>query len=279
MYDHPILSVIYPGDQMEYPNLIRAIDVIAKLRDPKDGCPWDLKQDHKSLIKYLIEESYEYIHAIEDNDSTKMEEELGDVLLQVLLHSQIASESQKFSIDSVAKVLADKMIHRHPHVFKDKSLANNAEEVRENWDELKKKERKGQYHIRIDDAYAPSLKASEIIGAKSQEINFDWDHIEDVLAKVEEELQEVKDEMETMESSERLYEEIGDLLFSVAQLSRHLNIDPEAALKDANLKFVKRVNLVEKKVADDGFRMVDLPTATLEQYWSKVKSELKKERD
>jgi MazG family protein len=260
---------------MEYQNLKKAIDVIAKLRDPKNGCPWDLKQDHKSLLKYLIEESYEYIHATEDNDSKKMEEELGDVLLQVLLHSQIASESDKFNIDSVAKVLAEKMIHRHPHVFEDKGLAKDAEQVRENWEALKKEERNDEFHIRVEDAYAPSLKAAELIGAKSQEINFDWDHIDDVLAKVEEELQEVKDEMATMESHQRTYEEIGDLLFSVAQLSRHLNIDPEAALKDANLKFVKRVNLVEAKVRADGHEMIKLPTSKLEEYWGKVKIELK----
>ena len=256
---------------MQYPNLHRAIEVIAKLRDPKNGCPWDLKQDHKTLIKYLIEESYEYIHAVEDSSYPKMEEELGDVLLQVLLHSQIASEENHFDIDSVAKVLADKMIHRHPHVFKDPSLANNAEEVRKNWEELKKKEKKNEYHIRVDDAYAPSLKAAEIIGAKSQEINFDWDHINDVLVKVEEELDEVKVEMKTMESQEKLKEEIGDLLFSVAQLSRHLDIDPEEALKQANLKFVKRVNKVESLVNADGHKMTELPTQTLEEYWAKAK--------
>jgi MazG family protein len=261
---------------MEYPNLHRAIEVIAKLRDPKDGCPWDLKQDHKTLIKYLIEESYEYIHAVEDENTTKMEEELGDVLLQVLLNSQIASESNSFDIDSVAKVLADKMIHRHPHVFKDKSIANNADEVRKNWEKLKKQESKNQYHIRTEDAYAPSLKAAEVIGAKSQEINFDWDHIDDVMLKVEEELQEVKDEMKTMDSPKRLKEELGDLLFSVAQLSRHLDIDPEAALKEANLKFVERVNMVEKLVTDDKLNMVDVPTEKLEEYWSIVKKTLKK---
>ena len=102
---------------MEYPNLIKVIDVIKALRDPKTGCPWDLKQDHQSLLKYLTEESYEFIHAVEHGNIEEQEEELGDVLLQVLLHSQIASESKQFSIDSVAKVLADKMIHRHPHVF------------------------------------------------------------------------------------------------------------------------------------------------------------------
>ena len=260
---------------MNYPNLEKAIDVIAQLRDPTDGCPWDLKQTHSSLLKYLIEESYEYLHAVEDKNAVKMQEELGDVLLQVLLHSQIASESKQFDIDSVAKKLAEKMIYRHPHVFKDKTLAKDEFEVRQNWELLKKRDSKDKHHIRIDDAYAPSLKAAEIIGSKSKEVNFDWDRIEDVLAKVEEELLEVKEEMASMESQQRLYEEVGDLLFSVAQLSRHLNIDPEAALKDANLKFVKRVNMVEDKVKADGHQMTQLSTSSLEEYWLKVKNELK----
>ena len=203
-----------------------------------------------------------------------MEEELGDVLLQVLLHSKIASESKAFDIDSVSKTLAEKMIHRHPHVFKDRSYASTPDEVVENWKKLKNKNQK--YHIQKDDAYAPSLSAADKIGAKSQAVNFDWDKIEDVLAKVEEELDEVKDEMKTMQSSTRLYEEIGDLLFSVAQLARHLNIDPEQALKDANLKFIQRINLVEDNVKADGHEMVDLPTAKLEEYWVNVKNHLKK---
>jgi len=261
---------------MEFKNLERAIEVIAKLRHPHDGCPWDLKQDHQSLLKYLIEESYEYIHAVELNDHVKMEEELGDVLLQVLLHSQIASETNTFSIDSVAKVLADKMIYRHPHVFKDKSLASTAEEVRENWEAQKSKDRNHKNHIRTEDAYAPALKAAELIGAKSQEINFDWDCIEDVMDKVDEELVEVKEEMKTMASKTKLKEEIGDLLFSVAQLSRHLEIDPEDALKQANFKFIKRVNLVEDLVKANDLKMNDLPTARLEEYWAKVKKQLAK---
>lgn len=262
---------------MQYPNLHRAIDVISQLRNPKDGCPWDLKQTHKTLLKYLIEESYEFVHAVDKSDSKEMEEELGDVLLQVLLHSQIASENNHFNIDSVAKVLADKMIRRHPHVFEKDKSAKTAQEVSQNWQEIKNQERSKNfhYHIRQEDAYAPSLKASEIIGAKSQEINFDWDHIQDVMLKVEEELQEVKDEMATMQSQERLKEEIGDLLFSVAQLSRHLNIDPEDALKQANLKFVKRVNLVEKYVTADKLEMKNVPTQDLEKYWDMVKKELK----
>lgn len=256
---------------MNYPNLEKAIDVIAKLRDPKTGCPWDLNQTHTSLLKYLIEESYEYIQAVEENEPKAMEEELGDVLLQVLLHSKIASQSGLFDIDSVAKKLAEKMIYRHPHVFEDKSMVLNESEVLDNWKKLKEKKKPKPYHIMMEDIYAPALTASYNIGAKSQDINFDWDNISDVMAKVEEELQEVKDEIQTMESQKRIKEEIGDLLFSVSQLARHLDIDPEMALKDANAKFVKRINKVEDYVHNQGLKMTDLKTSELESIWQDIK--------
>lgn len=259
---------------MGYENLTRVIDVISALRDPKTGCPWDLEQDHQSLLKYLVEESYEYIEAVDNQDVRAMEEELGDVFLQVLLHSQIASESGKFDIDSVSKVLADKMIHRHPHVFKKESSNLSSQEVVDAWQELKGK-KKQAHHITSSDVYAPSLSAASTIGAKSQAVNFDWDNVNDVVKKVDEELLEVKEEMSKDLNSKELYEEMGDLLFSVAQLARHLKIDPEQALRDANLKFVKRINLVEDKVHSDNKEMSKLPTSELEIYWSKVKKELK----
>lgn len=259
-------------DQMEYQNLEGVIKIIAKLRDPKGGCPWDLNQTHESLLKYLIEECYEYIHAVEQKDTQMMEEELGDILLQVLLHTQIASEVNHFTLDSVAKVLSEKMIHRHPHVFKDKSIAKNEEQVMENWRRLKK-EKKGipPYHIMTEDAYAPSLLAAMKIGEKSKSVNFDWIKVDDVLAKVEEEMQEVKDEMFIENNQQKIKEEIGDLLFSVAQLARHLNINPEEALKEANFKFIKRINLVEDKVKADGKSMENLSTEELEKIWQKIK--------
>lgn len=258
---------------MEYKNLERVIEIIKALRDPITGCPWDLEQSHESLVKYLIEESYEYIEAVELGDSRKMEEELGDVLLQVLLNAQIASEDNKFNIDSISKVLGNKMIHRHPHVFSENTNKLTTEEVKTNWKKLKGK--KSKYFINISDAYAPALLASSKIGAKSQDVNFDWDHVNDVIAKVDEELEEVKVEIKNDPTSKEVYEEMGDLLFSVAQLARHLNIDPEQALKDANLKFINRINLVEDKVKTDKKEMADLATNELEEYWALVKKELR----
>ncbi len=259
---------------MEYPEFKRLVDVIAKLRHPIDGCPWDLKQTNKSLLKYLIEESYEFLHAVESNDEKKMEDELGDVLLQVLLHSQIASERNSFSIESVSKTLADKMIKRHPHVFEDKSLAKDAEEVSKNWEKIKSKD--NEHFFKEEDVYMPSLMAADKIGAKSAKVNFDWDTVEQVYDKVEEELGEVLQELKEKERDDlRIKEEIGDLLFSVAQLSRHLGHDPEEALRDANKKFISRFSHMEKKAKSENKDMMAMTVEQLEDLWQETKKEIK----
>lgn len=262
--------------QMEYPQLRRAIEVISKLRDPESGCPWDLEQDHKSLLKYLVEESYEYIHAVELADIPKMQEELGDVLLQVLLHSQIASESNHFDIESVSKTLADKIIRRHPHVFQDSSIASNSEEVKKNWEEIKKDEKKHINYINHEDTHMPSLMSAHKIGKKSQKVNFDWESVEDVAKKVQEEWDEVQVELQDIENNrENLREELGDLLFSVAQLTRHLGFEAEEVLRLANQKFISRFQKLENKIKDQGKEMTKMSVPELEQVWSQVKKELK----
>lgn len=264
---------------MEYPQVKRAIETIAKLRDPQNGCPWDLKQTHKTLLKYLIEESYEFVHAVETENFEKMEEEIGDVLLQVLLHSKIASESGKFDIESSAKKLADKMIYRHPHVFKDKNLAQTPEEVMKNWEELKQKEKdkKNEHFFTKEDTFMPALMSANKIGKKSAKVNFDWDNVSLVMDKVDEELAEVKEEMKDLKNNkDKIKEELGDLLFSVAQLARHLEIDPEEALRDANLKFIKRFTLLEDVIKADKKDMMQMKVPELEEYWGKVKTQLKK---
>ncbi|MCO4753856.1 MAG: nucleoside triphosphate pyrophosphohydrolase [Bacteriovoracaceae bacterium] len=260
---------------MEYPEFQNLVNVIAKLRHPVDGCPWDLKQTHQSLLKYLVEETYEYVHAVEKQDFTKMEEELGDVLLQVLLHSQIASENDHFDIESVSKTLARKMIERHPHVFKDKSIAQSADEVSKNWEEIKQKD--SENFFKEEDVYMPSLMAADKIGAKSAKVNFDWDTVEQVYVKVEEELGEVLQELrEEHRSDKRLKEEVGDLLFSVAQLSRHLGFDPEDALREANKKFINRFSHMENKAKSENKNMKHMNVEQLEQLWQETKKELKK---
>ncbi len=268
---------------MEYPQVKRAIEIFQKLRDPKDGCPWDLAQDHKSLLKYLVEESYEYIAAVESGKIEDMEDELGDVLLQVLLHAQIASESGHFDIESVAERLADKMVYRHPHIFSDVT-ADTPEEVLKNWRALKKKEKdakqedgKPKYHFSENDLAMPALLSAHRIGKRSQDVNFDWDTVEQVADKVQEEWDEVQHELKDIENNkDAIYEEIGDLLFSVTQLARHLKIDSEAALRDANKKFINRFNHMEDEMNAQGLDMMKLTVPELEDVWQTVKKKLKK---
>jgi MazG family protein len=265
--------------QEEYPQLKRIIDIVAKLRDPNGGCPWDLEQDHQSLTPYLIEESYEFIHAIEKNDFTKMQEELGDVLLQVILHAQIASEDDKFNIESVAKSISDKMIYRHPHVFKPEDDNQNLspEEVRVRWEKLKKKEKKENYFFKEEDAYMPSLMAAQKIGQRSQRVNFDWENVEQVFDKVTEEYHEVKEEFyKPTRDLKRVREEIGDLLFSVVQLARHLDFEAEDVLRESNLKFINRFNHLEDKAKKSNIDLMQCNVDELENLWQETKKELKK---
>lgn len=259
---------------MSHPELERAIEVVKALRHPKTGCPWDLEQTHSTLLKYLIEEAYEFVEAVEKNDPKHMEEEIGDVLFQVLLHTTIGEETGAFNLESSAKVLADKLIRRHPHVFNQSDKRLTPDEVIENWQKIKKVE-KGEKKYSIDEKYlhAPALESSFKIGQKSTSVNFDWtDHLQ-VMMKVEEEWQEVKEELPPggQYNRERVKEEIGDLLFSVAQLARHLDLNPEECLRDANKKFIGRFQKVEDVVKASGKRLEDTPQEELEEIWVKVK--------
>lgn len=259
---------------MNHPELNRCIEVIKQLRHPTKGCPWDLEQTHQTLLKYLIEESYEFIEATELNNPKLMEEELGDVLLQILLHSTIAEESKNFNLESVAKTLADKIIRRHPHVFAADDQKLNSDEVVARWQEIKKIE-KGERKYSIDAKFLhhPSLESAYKIGTKSTTVNFDWEDYYQVMSKVEEEWQEVKEELPPggQYDEARVREEIGDLLFSIAQLARHLKINPEDALRDANRKFIKRFQKVEDKVKSLGKTLEETPQSELEKIWIEVK--------
>jgi MazG family protein len=264
---------------MEYPQIKRVIEVVKKLRDPDSGCPWDLKQDHQTLLKYLIEESYEFKHSVETGDTEEMEKELGDVFFQVLLHSQIAAEENNFDLESVSKKLADKMIYRHPHVFNPDAQKLSSEEVIKNWDILKQKEKSNESKTFFtqEDLAMPSLMSAQKIGAKSAKVNFDWDNHSQVLDKVQEEWDEVKAELHDIENNkDRIKDEIGDLLFSVTQLARHLEIDAEDALRGANKKFIKRFSVLETLINEDQKDIQKLSVPQLEEYWSKVKKQLNK---
>ncbi len=267
-------------------NFEKLKDVITELRDPNHGCPWDLKQTHESLLKYLLEESYEFIEAVEENDPKMMEEEIGDVLLQVLLHSQMASEKGLFDIESVSKRLSDKLIRRHPHVFENRNTKLDAEQVLINWEKIKKEEKaleeskQSHHRISYNALNAPPLAAAIKIGKKTNEIKFDWDDYAQVSYKVEEEWQELKEEITPGRelNREAVFEELGDLLFSIAQLSRHLNMDPEAALKAANKKFVRRFQAMENLMLEKGARLEDMNQGQMDVYWNQAKVNEKAKR-
>lgn len=264
----------------------RLNEVVTKLRDPENGCPWDLEQTHRTLLKYLMEESYEFMHAVEEDDTDQMEDELGDVLLQVVLHSVIAKQAGKFDIESVSKRIADKMVRRHPHVFGD-IQTKDVDQIKKNWEEIKSEERaakadsKPAYEIDKDLLAFPALTSSAKIGKKTGKINFDWEDATQVVYKVEEEWQELKEELAPFPkfNHERVKEELGDFLFSVAQLARHLKIDPEVALRDANVKFKNRFNQVEDMAKERGVALRESSQSELEHLWQEVKYNEKKQSD
>lgn len=264
---------------MSHPELERCIEVVTKLRDPQSGCPWDLAQTHETLLPYLLEEAYEFIDAVEKKDSSHMREEIGDVLLQVLLHAVIAQQENRFDLEQVAKGLADKLVERHPHVFGGGERGLTPEQVRLQWEAQKQREKAGKLVSTIPDKllHHPALKTAHLIGVASSKISFDWeDHLQ-VLYKVEEEWQEVKEELSVTGkfNQDRVAEEMGDLLFSVAQLARHLNVEPEAALRAANKKFLKRFHLLEQLARERGQVVGQMSQPEMEELWVVAKEQLK----
>lgn len=260
---------------MELKEFINLVQVVKKLRDPNGGCPWDLKQNHQSLVRFLIEESYEFAHAAEKNSLTQMEEEIGDVLLQVLLHSIIAEQEGSFSLDSVSKKLADKMIRRHPHVFANpEGREFSEEEIKANWQSIKSSEKNDEVkHLLKDEIHTfPALLTSYKIGIKSKEVNFDWDDPMQVAYKVEEEWQELKEELAPSRPNiKKVEEELGDFLFSAAQLARHLGLNPEDVLRKANQKFTNRYNKMAHLIHSDGKDMKEMTQESIDHYWVETK--------
>lgn len=254
-------------------------DVIAELRHPEHGCPWDLKQTHESLLKYLLEESYEFIEAVEEKNPKKMEEEIGDVLMQVLLHAQLGAEKGLFDMESISAVLTEKLIRRHPHVFENKDTTLSADQVLVNWELIKKEEKAREdglkTHHRITNSVlnAPPLMSAYKIGKKTADLKFDWDDYSQVAYKVEEEWQELKEELSPNRpiKPEAVFEELGDLLFSIAQLARHLNLDPHDALRAANKKFLRRFHSMEDLMLKANVKLEDMNQTQMDVYWNQAK--------
>ena len=239
--------------EKKYKNLEELIDVVAKLRAP-DGCPWDREQTHTSLRPNMLEEAYEAVDAIDENDMAHLREELGDILLQVLLHSQIASESNEFTLDDVAKELKEKLIHRHPHVFGTAKI-NNADDVLKTWDKLKSEE-KTERKSAMDglSRSQAALISAQKISKRAVKTGFEWPNEESLYDCVMSEIEEFK-EAETEKDKNHMEEEMGDILFAIVNLARWNKIDAEQALLKANKKFEKRFR-----------KMEDLATKPLNDY-------------
>ncbi len=252
------------------------VRLIAKLRDPNGGCPWDLKQNYRSMIPCLLEESYEVIEAIEQNNPQDLKEELGDLLLQVVFFSQLAAEEQKFTFDDVVNNVAEKIIRRHPHVFGEKS-AGNEQEALQNWNAMKAEENKDKGHTSILDNIPhafPALMRAEKLQKRCAKVGFDWRNIEPVIAKIEEELSELKQEINRPHLVQaQVEEELGDLLFAVVNLSRHLKCQPEESLRKANHKFERRFRAVEMKLKQQNKTVEQSSLVEMDMLWDEVKRE------
>lgn len=250
----------------------RLVEIMARLRAP-GGCPWDREQDHQSIKPYVIEEAYEVVQAIEDRDDRELRAELGDLLLQIVFHAQLASEEKRFDIAGVVAGINEKLIRRHPHVFSGKNGVDTPRQVLENWEGIKKEEgRKGT----LDGVprHLPALQRAWRITDKASRVGFDWNSLEEVFLKIEEEVRELE-EVRQGGSQAQVEEEFGDLLFSLVNLSRFLQVEPEGALRGAIAKFTRRFGEVERRVAASGREMKALPLPELDKIWNEIKGEEK----
>ncbi|OFZ31260.1 MAG: nucleoside triphosphate pyrophosphohydrolase [Bdellovibrionales bacterium RIFCSPHIGHO2_01_FULL_40_29] len=263
-----------PSNLKEFHALVK---IIADLRGP-DGCPWDKEQTHQSLAPYAIEEVHEMVEAIESADDKHMCEELGDVLFQVVLHSQLAEERKTFSITDVIQGISEKIVRRHPHVFAATPVSGTAE-VLKNWDEIKKLEKlNNPRKVKVIDVPAglPALQRAHDIGEKTQKLKFDWTAVQDVLAQLKAEIIELEEAMledVSPDSFSHIQHEMGDVLFSAAQLSRHLEIEPESCLRQANRRFLSRFDKMLEigKITAEQFK--NLSANEKEKLWSDAKKE------
>ncbi|MEW6600067.1 MAG: nucleoside triphosphate pyrophosphohydrolase [Nitrospirota bacterium] len=246
------------------------VDIVAKLRGP-DGCPWDREQTRDSLRKYLVEEFYELIDALEDNDYDGMREEMGDLLFQIVLQSQLSKEEGRFDIDDVVADIAGKMVHRHPHVFGGRNF-NTSDDVVEWWEESKKIE--GKNH---DSAIGgvprslPALLRARKIQMKATKVGFDWEKIEDVFEKLHEEIGELKEAIRERKRKD-IEDELGDMFFVLVRIANFVDVDPEDALRGTIKKFDKRFRHIEAAAARQGRKISDMTLAEMEVYWQEAKN-------
>ena len=248
------------------------LQTFKKLRDPSQGCPWDKEQDFKSIASCSIEEAYEVADAIEREDFNDLKEELGDLFFQIIFHSGMAEEKKLFNFEEVVKELNDKLIRRHPHVF-DKKQEMSASESLEIWEKEKKKEREKKNLISLMDDIPknlPSLTRAKKIQKRAKSVGFDWQNENEVLRKIDEEIDELK-RAKASQKKEDISEEIGDLFFTLVNLSRHYNLEPEDIIRKANLKFEKRFRKMEDEASMANVDLKDLEINELETLWQRIK--------
>ncbi len=246
--------------------------IVSKLRG-EGGCPWDREQTLQTLKQCLLEESYEVLDAIDSNDLAHHAEELGDLLLQVLLQAEIRKEKGEFSFDDVVEGLSEKLIRRHPHVFGDVKVAGS-KDVLKNWEAIKSAEKKAERKSAMDGIprHFPSLQRAHKVQTRAARVGFDWVELKDVIAKVDEELEEIKQAISERDAGQ-IKNEIGDLLFSVVNLSRHHEINAEECLDMATSRFAARFRQVEQRVAKEGRQLKDCSPAEMDAHWEAVKNE------
>ena len=251
----------------------RLLNIMARLRDPEKGCPWDRQQTFKSIAPYTVEEAYEVADAIERGDLGALREELGDLLLQVVYHARLAEEEGRFSFEDVAEGIADKLTARHPHVFGD-AVVHSAEQQTRDWEARKAGERAvGGQGGALDGVPAglPALTRAEKLQRRAARVGFDWGELKPVFAKIREELQELEQEIATGGLPARLEDELGDVLFAVANLARKLKVDPEQALRGTNRKFERRFRHMERRLQERGLRPEEVSLEEMDKYWDEAK--------
>jgi ATP diphosphatase len=261
------------------------IEIMARLRDPERGCPWDVKQDFASVAPYTIEEAYEVADAIQRGDMPELRDELGDLLLQVVFHSRMAEEAGHFAFDDVVAAINDKLVRRHPHVFGDVAAQADAEAQLANWEQLKRAERagRGEQDMSVLAGITrglPEWQRAVKLQKRAATVGFDWPGPAPVIAKLHEEIEEVRVEFDAVaagdaDARDRLEDELGDVLFVVANLTRHAKVDFGAALRRANAKFERRFRRMEQLAAEEGVDLSQLDLDAQDAYWNRAKAEEK----
>jgi tetrapyrrole methylase family protein / MazG family protein len=252
----------------QFPEFAKLVEIMAKLRGP-GGCPWDRSQSPEDLKTYLVEETYEVLDAIDSKSGDKLKEELGDLLLQIIFHAQIADEEKSFDIEDVCRAINEKLVRRHPHVFGDVK-ADTPDIVLKNWEAIKKGEKEGKSVLEGVPKYFPALLKAFRLQEKAARVGFDWEETRQVEAKVDEELRELKEAV-ILKDKENIKEELGDLLFAIVNLSRFLKLDPEDTLQAANEKFIRRFKAVERSAAADGKDLHGMSLAEMDELWEDAK--------